>query len=101
MMTSNLVPTTLTPQPLAAPAFRSGAQEVRMSAPINDPPEQPSPRDYQGKPAGQDVESPEVVGAESAGCPHHRPQGDGDDVHGAPPESFVTALWRALAWWVS
>jgi hypothetical protein len=101
MMTSNLVPTTLTPQPLAAPAFRRSAQEVRMSAPINDPPEQPSPRVYQGQPAGQDVENPEVVSAERAEYPGQRPQREDDGGNGAPPESFVTALWRALARWVS
>jgi hypothetical protein len=101
MMTSNLVPTTLTPQPLAAPAFRSRARGVRMSAPINEPPEQPSPRVSQGQPAGQDVENPEVVRAERAEVPGRRPQRTGDGISGAPPESFVAALWRALARWAS
>jgi hypothetical protein len=101
MLTSNLVPTTLTPQPLAAPAFRSRAQEVRISAPINEPPEQPSPRVSQGKPAGQDVGNPEVVRAERAEYPGQRPQRDGDGISGAPPESFVITLLRALARWVS
>jgi hypothetical protein len=43
MMTSNLVPTTLTPPPLAAPAFQGRVQEVRRSAQINKPPEHPPP----------------------------------------------------------
>ena len=92
MTTSNLVPTTLTSHPLAAPAFRSRAREVRISAPINEPPEQPSPRVSQGKPAGQDLENPEAVRAERAEVPGRRPQRDDDGLNGAPPESFVAAL---------